>query len=394
MKILLVVGARPNFMKIAPIVEALEAWNRAHPDSRIEYRLIHTGQHYDERMYKAFFEDLGIPQPDEDLEVGSGSHTYQTAHVMLRFEAVCERERPDWVLVVGDVNSTMAASLVAVKMGIRVCHVEAGLRSRDRTMPEEINRIVTDAVADLLFTTSRDADENLKAEGIPQEKIRFVGNVMIDTLLRQLDRLKTRDLLPVVAPGQRYAVLTLHRPSNVDHRETFSRILDALMTIARDVPIVFPIHPRTRKMARAFGLDRAFAELPSPDRTLDPGLYVTDPLGYHDFLNLWKDALFVMTDSGGLQEETTALGIPCLTLRENTERPVTIWEGTNTLVGTDPEAIVREARAILEGRGKAGRIPELWDGKAAERIVRVLAAAGAGAVAERPAGLPATGTDP
>ncbi len=394
MKILLVVGARPNFMKIAPIVEALEAWNRDHPGHRIEYRLIHTGQHYDERMYRTFFEDLGIPHPDEDLEVGSGSHTYQTAHVMLRFEAVCERERPDWVLVVGDVNSTMAASLVAVKMGIRVCHVEAGLRSRDRTMPEEINRIVTDAVADLLFTTSRDADQNLRAEGIPPEKIRFVGNVMIDTLLRQLERLETRRPKSVVAAGQRYAVLTLHRPSNVDRRETFSRILDALLTIARDIPIVFPIHPRTRKMARSFGLDRAFMELPPPDRVLDPGLYVTDPLGYHDFLNLWKDALFVMTDSGGLQEETTALGIPCLTLRENTERPVTIWEGTNTLVGTDPDAIVREARAILGGKGKSGRIPELWDGKAAERIVRALAASDAGSAPDPAAGLPATGTDP
>lgn len=372
MKILLVVGARPNFMKIAPIVRAIRAWNDARPDRPIEHRLVHTGQHYDERMYKAFFEDLEIPPPDVDLEVGSGSHTFQTAHVMLRFEKVCETERPDWVLVVGDVNSTMAASLVAVKMGIRVCHVEAGLRSRDRTMPEEINRLVTDAVADLLFTTSRDADENLKAEGVPPEKIRFVGNVMIDTLLAQVRRLPDLGLRPLVAPGQRYGVLTLHRPSNVDRCEVLTRLLGAIGEVARDLPIVFPIHPRTRKMAREFGIDSGFRPLPQPDRGLDPGLYVTEPLGYLDFLNLWKDAALVLTDSGGLQEETTALGIPCLTLRENTERPVTIWEGTNTLVGTDPEAIQAEARKALDGRGKAGRVPERWDGKAAERIVAAL----------------------
>ncbi|WP_025322360.1 non-hydrolyzing UDP-N-acetylglucosamine 2-epimerase [Deferrisoma camini] len=372
MKILLVVGARPNFMKIAPIVRAIRAWNGAHPDRSIEHRLVHTGQHYDERMYKAFFEDLQIPPPDVDLEVGSGSHTFQTAHVMLRFEKVCEAERPDWVLVVGDVNSTMAASLVAVKMGIRVCHVEAGLRSRDRTMPEEINRLVTDAVADLLFTTSRDADENLKAEGVPPEKIRFVGNVMIDTLLAQVRRLSDLGLRPLVAPGQRYGVLTLHRPSNVDRREVLTRLLGAIEEVARDLPIVFPIHPRTRKMAREFGIDSGFRPLPEPEGRLDPGLYVTEPLGYLDFLNLWKDAALVLTDSGGLQEETTALGIPCLTLRENTERPVTIWEGTNTLVGTDPEAIQAEARKALDGRGKAGRVPELWDGRAAERIVAAL----------------------
>ncbi len=373
MKILLVVGARPNFMKIAPIVAALGRWNQARPDRPIEHRLVHTGQHYDERMYRAFFEDLEIPPPDVDLGVGSGSHTFQTAHVMLRFEQVCLEERPDWVLVVGDVNSTMAASLVAVKMGIRVCHVEAGLRSRDRTMPEEINRLVTDAVADLLFTTSRDADENLRAEGVPPEKIRFVGNVMIDTLLRQKERLAGLGLPPLVVPGQRFGVLTLHRPSNVDRRDTFERVLGALGEVARELPIVFPIHPRTRKMAARFGLDAAFRDLPPPEAPLEPAIYVTEPLGYLEFLNLWKDAALVLTDSGGLQEETTALGIPCLTLRENTERPVTIWEGTNTLVGTDPEAIVTEARRALNGAGKAGRVPELWDGRAAERIVEALA---------------------
>jgi len=371
-----VVGARPNFMKIAPIVDALENRNRGPAgDAPMTYRLIHTGQHYDERMYDAFFRDLQIPRPHRDLGVGSGSHATQTAQVMLRFEEVCIEEKPDWVLVVGDVNSTMAASLVAAKMGIRVCHVEAGLRSRDRTMPEEINRLVTDAVADLLFTTSRDADENLRAEGVPAEKIRFVGNVMIDTLLRQVRRLPEVRPERLVAHGDRYGVVTLHRPSNVDRRETFTGILGALREIAQDIPLVFPIHPRTRKMADQFGLTGWLRELPAGGKTepLEPGIHVMEPLGYHAFLNLWKDAVLVLTDSGGLQEETTALGIPCLTLRENTERPVTIWEGTNVLVGTDPARIIEEAGKALRGGGKAGKIPEFWDGKAAERIVAALA---------------------
>ncbi len=374
MKILLVVGARPNFMKIAPIVSAIDRWNAAHPDRPVERRLVHTGQHYDAKMFDAFFRDLEIPPPDVDLGVGSGSHTFQTAHVMLRFETVCEAERPDWVLVVGDVNSTMAATLVATKMGVRVCHVEAGLRSGDRTMPEEINRLVTDAVADLLFTTSRDADDNLRTEGVPDHKIAFVGNVMIDTLRRQLDRLPGLAPARLVPAGSRYGVVTLHRPSNVDRHDTLAGLLGALADIAAELPLVFPIHPRTRKMADRFGLSDRFTPLPpAPDGELAPGIHVTDPLGYHDFLNLWKDAALVLTDSGGLQEETTALGIPCLTLRENTERPVTIWEGTNTLVGTDPDAIRREARAILAGGGKAGRVPEYWDGHAADRIVAALA---------------------
>lgn len=377
MKILLVVGARPNFMKIAPIVEALEAWNRTRPEAPMTYRLVHTGQHYDDKMYDAFFRDLQIPRPHVDLGVGSGSHAVQTAQVMLRFEEVCVAESPDWVLVVGDVNSTMAATLVAAKLGVRVCHVEAGLRSRDRSMPEEINRLVTDAVADLLFTTSRDADENLRAEGVPPGKIRFVGNVMIDTLLRQVRRLPEVRPTPLVAPGDRYGVVTLHRPSNVDVRETFAGILGALGEISRTLPLVFPIHPRTRKMAAQFGLDGALRELvPGAAGPLGPGIHVTDPLGYHAFLNLWKDAVLVLTDSGGLQEETTALGIPCLTLRENTERPVTLWEGTNVLVGTDPARIVAEAGEVLARGGKAGRIPEHWDGMAAERIVAALAEAG------------------
>ncbi len=373
--ILLVVGARPNFMKIAPLIEALGRWNQAHPARPLRHRLIHTGQHYDQRMFDAFFRDLRIPPPDVDLGVGSASQAAQTAEIMLRFEPVCEAERPWMVLVVGDVNSTMAASLVAVKLGIQVCHVEAGLRSGDRRMPEEINRLVTDAIADLLFTTSPDADDNLAAEGVAADKVRFVGNVMIDTLHAQLGRLDQVAPPPRVPAGARYGVVTLHRPSNVDRRETLTPILGALAEIAEELPLVFPIHPRTRKMVDRLGLGSMLSELPpTPPAELSPGIHVTEPLGYHAFLALWKDAVMALTDSGGLQEETTALGIPCLTIRENTERPVTVTEGTNTLVGTDPDRIVTEARAILAGGGKAGRIPALWDGKAAERIVEALAA--------------------
>jgi len=368
--VLLVVGARPNFMKIAPLIAAIERHNAQDPERSLRYRLIHTGQHYDQRMFDAFFRDLQIPPPDVDLGVGSGSQAVQTAEIMLRFEPVCLRERPDMVLVVGDVNSTAAASLVATKLGIQVCHVEAGLRSGDRTMPEEINRLVTDAISDLMFTTSPDADEHLAREGVPSEKVVLVGNVMIDTLRAQLARLDEVAPARRVPAGARYGVVTLHRPSNVDDRESLERILGALDRIARRLPLVFPIHPRTRKMVTEFGLDGMLTELPDePPETLPSGIHVTEPLGYHAFLSLWKDATLVLTDSGGLQEETTALGIPCLTIRENTERPITITEGTNTLVGTDAERIVAEAEAVLEGRGKGGRIPALWDGMAAERIV-------------------------
>ncbi len=334
---------------------------------------MHTGQHYDEKRYDTFFRDLQIPQPDVNLEVGSGSHAVQTAEVMIRFETARLEEQPGWVLVVGDVNSTIAATLVAVKLGIRVCHVEAGLRSRDRTMPEEINRLVTDALTDLLLTTSRDADENLRAEGVPEKRIRFVGNVMIDTLLCQINRLAEVASPQLVTPGDRYGVVTLHRLSNVDDRDTFAGILGALAEIAAGLPMAFPIHPRTRKMAASFGLDRHFRELATHAMPLESGIHVTEPLGYHAFLNLWKDAALVLTDSGDLQEETTTLGIPCLTLRENTERPVTVLEGTNTLVGVDPRAIRAAAAQALDGGGKTGRIPEFWDGKAAERIVEEFA---------------------
>ncbi len=284
MKILLVVGARPNFMKIAPIITVIDRWNGDHPERPIQRRLIHTGQHYDEKTFVAFFRDLEIPPPDVDLEVGSGTHTHQTAHVMLRFETVCAEEAPDWVLVVGDVNSTMAATLVATKMGIRVCHVEAGLRSGDRTMPEELNRLVTDAVADPLFTTSRDADENLKAEGVATEKIVFVGNVMIDTLQRQLARLPAIKPVRLVPEGGRFGVVTLHRPSNMDQTDTLTGLLDTLAEISRQLPLIFPIHPRTRKMASQFGLAHRFVPLaPCSNGALPPGIHVTDPLGYHDF---------------------------------------------------------------------------------------------------------------
>ena len=368
--ILFVVGARPNFMKIAPLIAATKRWNARRPDRLLRYRLVHTGQHYDQRMFDAFFADLQIPPPDVDLGVGSGSQAAQTAEIMLRFEPVCLDERPDMVLVVGDVNSTVAASLVATKLGIQVCHVEAGLRSGDRTMPEEINRLVTDAIADLMFTTSPDADEHLAREGVPADKVVLVGNVMIDTLRTQLARLDQVAPAPRVPAGARFGVVTLHRPSNVDDRETLERVLGALERVSRRLPLVFPIHPRTRKMVAEFGLQGMLRELPDePPATLETGIHVTEPMGYHAFLSLWKDAALVLTDSGGLQEETTALGIPCLTIRENTERPITVTEGTNTLVGTDAERIVGEAEAVIDGGGKGGRIPALWDGKAAERIV-------------------------
>jgi UDP-N-acetylglucosamine 2-epimerase (non-hydrolysing) len=352
-----VVGARPNFMKIAPIVAELGRRPR-----EFEQLLVHTGQHYDEAMSDAFFEDLGIPRPDVNLEVGSGSHAEQTARIMLAFERVVVERRPDWVVVVGDVNSTVAATLVAAKLGPRVAHVEAGLRSRDRRMPEEINRLATDALADLLLTPSRDADANLLAEGHPPEKIVFVGNVMIDTLLAHRERARASRVLDELGlePGS-YAALTLHRPSNVDDRATLEGIVGALERIAERLPVVFPVHPRTRARLAEFGL--AFSER----------VRVVDPLGYLDFLRLYSESRLVLTDSGGIQEETTALGIPCLTLRENTERPVTVSEGTNQIVGTDPARILAAAEEILDGRRRfAGRVPELWDGKAAVRIVVAL----------------------
>ena len=350
-----VVGARPNFMKIAPVMEAL----RLTPS--IRQVLVNTGQHYDDAMAGGFLRELALPQPDRDLGVGSGTHAVQTARVMIAFEEICLAERPDLVVVVGDVNSTMAASLVSAKLQIPIAHIEAGLRSFDRAMPEEVNRMVTDRLADLLLTPSRDADDNLRAEGVPAERIHFVGNVMIDTLRRHLplaslDRI--RDRIPVDAGA--YAVLTLHRPSNVDHAGTFRSILEAVRGVAAAMPVVFPVHPRTRARLAELGLEEA----------LD-GVILTGPLGYIDFLSLTSHARLILTDSGGLQEESTALGIPCLTLRVNTERPVTVTEGTNRIVGTRTADILAGVEQALVPTAD-GRIPELWDGHAAERIARVI----------------------
>jgi UDP-N-acetylglucosamine 2-epimerase (non-hydrolysing) len=350
-----VVGARPNYMKIAPVMDALRG------DSRVRQVLVNTGQHYDESMAGGFLKELQLPVPDRDLGVGSASHAVQTAKVMMAFEEICLADRPDLVVVVGDVNSTMAASLVAAKLLIPIAHVEAGLRSFDRTMPEEINRIVTDRLADLLLTPSRDGNENLRAEGTPEAKIHLVGNVMIDTLRRHqplagLDRI--RDRIPVA--GRPYAVLTLHRPSNVDDRATLGSILQAVRQIASRMPVVFPVHPRTRNRLREFDLE---GEL--------EGIIPTEPLGYIDFLALTSHARLIMTDSGGLQEESTALGIPCLTLRENTERPITVTHGTNRVVGTRTEDIVNGFEQAV-GAATPARMPELWDGRAAERIAAVI----------------------
>ncbi len=357
LKVLLIAGARPNFMKVAPIYAEMKRRSAA-----FEPVIVHTGQHYDAAMSDAFFNDLGMPKPDVYLGVGSGSHAVQTARIMTEFEPVLLEQRPDWVLVVGDVNSTIACALVAVKLGVKVVHVEAGLRSRDRAMPEEINRILTDSISDLLLTTSQDADQNLKAEGIPAEKIRFVGNVMIDSLREHLKVAAASDIREKldVAEGE-YAVCTLHRPSNVDDKPVFSGIINALAKISGRLPIIFPVHPRTRSKIDEFDLAEQISA---------SNIRLIDPLGYIDFMRLYSGARLVLTDSGGLQEETTVLGIPCLTLRENTERPVTIELGTNILVGTDPVKIERAACEALEKDRIAGtaNIPPFWDGNAARRI--------------------------
>lgn len=360
LKVINVVGARPNFMKVAPIVEAMKRRER-----EFTSLVVHTGQHYDAAMSDRFFRDLDLPQPDIHLGVGSSSHAAQTAAIMERFEPVVLREQPDWVLVVGDVNSTLACALVCVKLGVKVAHVEAGLRSRDRTMPEEINRLLTDQIADLLFTPSADADENLLAEGIPRERIRLVGNIMIDSLYKHLNRSRQSSIKTQLGLTDcDYAVLTLHRPANVDEPAVFERILDALEKISEQVPVVFPIHPRTRKTVAELDLHERVAAM--------KGLRLIDPLGYLDFLNLYSGALLVLTDSGGIQEETSVLGIPCLTLRENTERPITVTMGTNRIVGSDPARIVATAfTALNETVRRPVSIP-LWDGHTAERILAAL----------------------
>ena len=357
MKIMHIVGARPNFMKAAPVIEALRA------QKGVSQVLVHTGQHYDANMSDVFFGQLGMPEPDINLEVGSGSHATQAADIMTRIENVLIKEKPDFVVVYGDVNSTVAVAIVCAKLLIPVAHVEAGLRSFDRTMPEEINRILTDRITDIFFTPSMDGNRNLITEGTDPKKIHFVGNVMIDTLVRLLPKALMdgkRGLSPgAVSKG--YILVTLHRPSNVDDAETFKRIMTALVEIDREVPVLFPVHPRTRKLLSSLDIDMS-----SMRRR------VIDPVGYLEFLCLQKNATAVITDSGGIQEETTYLGVPCLTVRENTERPVTVEIGTNILVGQDMERLKSEINKILAGSGKTGSVPELWDGKAGRRIADIL----------------------
>ncbi len=360
MKVINVCGARPNFMKIAPLMEAYR------DEPAIEPLLVHTGQHYDEKMSRLFFDELQIPRPDINLEVGSGSHAQQTARIMDRFEPVVAEHKPDAIVVVGDVNSTIACALVAKKMGVGVFHVEAGLRSFDRTMPEEINRVLTDAISDLLFVSEPSGIENLKREGIALEQMHFVGNVMIDTLEKHRHKAEASKILECVRvePGG-YCVVTMHRPANVDDPAVLGRLVSVFEEIQRELAIIFPIHPRTRKNMEASGLLRQFAGLER--------LQLIEPLGYLDFLKLMANAAVVLTDSGGIQEETTILGVPCLTLRENTERPVTLTHGTNQLVGMDPERILTAYRKIRQEGAKSGRRPEGWDGKAAQRIARIIA---------------------
>jgi UDP-N-acetylglucosamine 2-epimerase (non-hydrolysing) len=350
MHILHVVGARPNFMKAAPVLRAIAGL------PGVKQTLVHTGQHYDYNMSDVFFSQLEIPAPDVNLGVGSGSHARQTAEIMTGFEGVVLERRPDMVLVYGDVNSTVAAALVCAKLGIRVGHVEAGLRSFDWSMPEEINRVVTDRLADLLFTPSEDADTNLQAEGVPAEKIQRVGNVMIDSLVRLLP---AAEALPKNGYPDRYALVTLHRPSNVDENESLKNILQSLQEISRKLDVIFPVHPRTRQRIAEFGHSAEH-------------LHLLDPLPYVEFLALQTRASVVITDSGGIQEETTYLGVPCLTMRNNTERPITVEMGTNVIVGQDKGKLQSELMKIVDGKAKRGSIPPLWDGHAGERIAHVL----------------------
>ncbi len=355
MNVLHVVGARPNFMKAAPLLLALDRL------TNIRQTLVHTGQHYDHKLSEIFFRELEMPTPDINLEVGSGTHAHQTAQVMIRLEPVLLEKKPEWVVVYGDVNSTMASTLVCSKLQIKLAHVEAGLRSFDRTMPEEINRLVTDQLCDLLFTPSADADENLLREGIAREKIRRVGNIMIDSLVKLLPRTEE---VTFVDNGfdlsQAFGLVTLHRPANVDVPESLTRILSVLSELSQSIPLIFPMHPRTQQQIKGL------------DISLSSQVKIVDPVGYVQFLALQRNAAFVITDSGGVQEETTYLGVPCLTLRENTERPVTVDQGTNTLVGNDLALLESEVEKILEGKPKKGTVPALWDGKTGDRIASQL----------------------
>jgi UDP-N-acetylglucosamine 2-epimerase (non-hydrolysing) len=363
LKILIVAGARPNFMKVAPLIKCIRQRNpEADEDgNRLEYRLVHTGQHYDSKMSDVFFAELGIPAPDVNLGVGSGSHAAQTANVMVGFEPVCKREKPDCVVVVGDVNSTMACTLVCAKIGVKVAHVEAGLRSNDRSMPEEVNRVVTDSLAELLLTPSADANANLRREGIAESRIRLVGNVMIDTLVQNLGEAR-RSALPIQLgiSNQEFVYVTLHRPSNVDDQVSLGAIMRELRNVAGRLPVIFPMHPRTRKMCAEYGIPLNGVS----------GLRVLEPIGYHDSLALTEQARLVLTDSGGLQEESTYFRTPCLTLRPNTERPVTIEVGSNRLTSVDRLRL--DFAQILDLEPRFGSVPPLWDGRASERIVNCL----------------------
>jgi UDP-N-acetylglucosamine 2-epimerase (non-hydrolysing) len=406
-KWILVVGARPNFMKVAPLLRAIAAYNKE-MGAGIHSILIHTGQHYDFNMSDAFFRDLRLPNPDLHLGVGSGNHGEQTGRVLIEFEKVLLKEQPDLVIVVGDVNSTLACTLAAVKLHIPVAHVEAGLRSFDRKMPEEINRLLTDAISDYLFTPSPEGDENLAKEGVPAEKIFLVGDIMVDSLLFHLQQAKQTNILvrlglkpltshrrpqtadyrppsSVRSPQSSalsYALMTLHRPANVDDKQALERIVRGLLEVSAHFPILFPVHPRTAKQVKAFGMESSFQFHSSPDikpeeyfegGSLKRKIHCFDPLGYLDFLNLMAHAKVVLTDSGGIQEETTILNIPCITLRDTTERPITLTDGTNVLVHNDPEKIVAEVKKVLDGQTRVSQCPSLWDGHTAERIVGILA---------------------
>lgn len=363
MKIISVVGARPNFMKIAAIHDAIENHNSRN-NNKILHLICHTGQHYDETMSKIFFNDLELPKPDFYLGIGSGSHAEQTARIMIEFEKILINEKPDLVIVVGDVNSTIACSLTAVKLGIKIAHVEAGLRSYDRTMPEEINRILTDMISDYLFVTEKSGYNNLIKEGISKEKIYFVGNVMIDTLLKYLSKTRKMNVsYKYKIENKKYCTVTLHRPSNVDNKNNLYKLIEMLNKVALEIKIIFPIHPRTRKNLIEYGLDRE----------LNKNVILENPVGYLEFINLLENSLFVLTDSGGIQEETTFLNVPCITLRNSTERPVTVEVGTNYLVGENLEKAWEYIQIVLNGKAKSGVIPELWDGKSSERIIDIVA---------------------
>jgi len=362
LKFLIIAGARPNFMKVAPLIKQVLSYGSN--GVSLEYKLVHTGQHYDDKMSGIFFDELGIPAPDINLEVGSGSHAVQTANVMTGFEPVCFEEKPDWVIVVGDVNSSVACALVASKLGIKVAHVEAGLRSFDRTMPEEINRLVTDTLSDLLLTPSEDANDNLRREGIPEQRIKLVGNIMIDALLENVGKARQRELLNGLGLKEKpFVYVTLHRPSNVDQPANLEAIIAELNRLSREMPVVFPMHPRTKKMLGQFGI-----AVQNSDR-----FKVLEPIGYHDSLCLTEQARLVLTDSGGLQEESTYFRTPCLTLRPNTERPVTVTMGSNRL--TAPDRLRADIEKVLANGHKSGIVPPLWDGRTAERTLKELIAA-------------------